>query len=180
MSSKIITLSTGANQLTLAKPTELLGLACRRGSDVSLEPGSPYKPTLWEYDKWVYSELGCARKMLVPGEPPVLEMLGRRWLVSVNFEFTDIPSGGTITFVEVDTAVTPWVSVDPENDYRDTYWFGQPTFIQSPVFPQYGGRAAYPLLTIESGWGDSGNENVFVAFDPDNTPVGIYHEYSCC
>ena len=32
-------------------------------------------------------------------------------------------------------------------------FFGQPVFIQNPVFPQHDGRSAFHLVTLETGWG---------------------------
>ena len=57
--------------------------------------------------------------------------------------------------------------------------FGQPAFIQNPVFPVYNGRYASHLLTFETGWGDSGNENYMVALDGEGYPVAVFHEASC-
>lgn len=58
--------------------------------------------------------------------------------------------------------------------------FGQPFFIQNPVVPSYNGKCAHHLITLDTGWGDSGNENYMVAFDDDGYPVALFHEYSCC
>lgn len=59
-------------------------------------------------------------------------------------------------------------------------YFGQPAFIQGEVFPCHEGKLAYPLMTLESGWGDCGNENFFVALDGDGYPCAVYYEASCC
>lgn len=60
------------------------------------------------------------------------------------------------------------------------YWFGQPEFIQSPVFPAKNGKAAYLLFRYESGWGDAGNEHVFIQLDESNRPSIAWSEVSCC
>lgn len=57
--------------------------------------------------------------------------------------------------------------------------FGQPIFIQNPIFPSHKGRSACNLATLETGWGDSGNVNIMVALD-DGVPVEIWIEASCC
>jgi hypothetical protein len=58
--------------------------------------------------------------------------------------------------------------------------FGQPSFIQNPIFPSHEGRSAYHLTTIETGWGDSGNVNIMVALDAEGVPVRAWFEASCC
>jgi hypothetical protein len=58
--------------------------------------------------------------------------------------------------------------------------FGQPVFIQNPIFPEYEGRSAYHLATLETGWGDSGNINIMIALDADGVPVQAWFEASCC
>lgn len=57
--------------------------------------------------------------------------------------------------------------------------FGQPTFIQNPVLPSFNGKAAYNLFTLDTGWGDSGNENYMVALDDDGYPAAVFYEASC-
>ena len=58
--------------------------------------------------------------------------------------------------------------------------FGQPHFIQNPVFPSRNGKSALHLCTLFNDWGDCGNENYLVALDDDGYPVALYHEASCC
>lgn len=62
---------------------------------------------------------------------------------------------------------------------EQTSAFGQPVFIQGKCFPTHEGKAAYHLLTFETGWGDGGNENYMVALDDDGYPVAVFHEASC-
>jgi len=64
-------------------------------------------------------------------------------------------------------------------DNFEVYAFGQPSFIQGEIYPNYNGKAVYPLLRIENGWGDCGNVNIFVALE-NNIPVAAYLEASCC
>jgi hypothetical protein len=70
-----------------------------------------------------------------------------------------------------------WGRYSPNNK---TSAFGQPVFIQNKDFPVYEGRAAFHLVTFETGWGDCGNENYMVALDGDGYPAAVFHEASCC
>ena len=63
---------------------------------------------------------------------------------------------------------------------RSNSAFGQPSFIQNAVCPAVDGKAAFHLLTLETGWGDSGNENYMVSLDEDGYPCAVFHEASCC
>lgn len=108
-------------------------------------------------------------------EPVVAELLGRRWWVEVN---TDRRGGKAKVIFE--TTDEPLTEADPENGRVDqSYWFGQPSFIQGVRLPHLNGKSAYPLQTRETGWGDYGNENVFVTFDEQGIPNGLYVEASC-
>ena len=71
---------------------------------------------------------------------------------------------------------------DSESLYRpdSDHAFGQPTFLQGSRVPLHEGRPVYHLLTLETGWGDAGNENYMVALDDDGWPVAVYFEASCC
>ena len=60
-----------------------------------------------------------------------------------------------------------------------TCYFGQPTFVQNPFLIRYDNRPVYPLFTWESGWGDCGNENVFIQLDQNNVPARAWLEASC-
>lgn len=57
--------------------------------------------------------------------------------------------------------------------------FGRPCFIQGALCPVFEGKPFYNLMTIENGWGDSGNINIMVALD-DGYPVAACLEASCC
>lgn len=63
---------------------------------------------------------------------------------------------------------------------RGEVYFGQPVFIQNQVAPEYNGKCAFHLRTMDTGWGDSGNENYMVALDEEGYPVALFHEASCC
>jgi hypothetical protein len=58
--------------------------------------------------------------------------------------------------------------------------FGTPDFIQNAVFPVHDGKLAYNLITLETGWGDSGNVNILFACDESGTPCKVWFEASCC
>ena len=58
--------------------------------------------------------------------------------------------------------------------------FGQPDFIQNIYTPGYDGKAAFPLLTLNTNWGDVVNENYFIALNGDGIPVAVFMEVSCC
>lgn len=58
--------------------------------------------------------------------------------------------------------------------------FGQPHWIQSSWIPQYKGKAVHHLLTLNTEWGDMGNENYMVALDDDGYPEAVFFEASCC
>jgi hypothetical protein len=59
-------------------------------------------------------------------------------------------------------------------------FFGQPFFIQSEMTPNYEGRSAFNLVTVEGGWGDSGNLNIMIGLDTDGVPAKAWFEASCC
>ena len=122
----------------------------------------------------VYPEIALATAY--KGSTTIVEIEGRSWRVFVERHFDDgIPGECVVTFINTDE---PTTANEPPG--RQGHWFGQPTFVQSPVFPHVDGRSAMLLCCIESGWGDAGNENIFVGLDADGYPCGIYYEYSCC
>jgi hypothetical protein len=59
-------------------------------------------------------------------------------------------------------------------------FFGQPQFIQGEIRPLYNGKPAMHLVTLDSSWGDSGNENILFACDDDGVPCAVWFEASCC
>jgi len=63
---------------------------------------------------------------------------------------------------------------------RYAQFFGQPNFVQGDMFAVRDGRAAYNLVTLETGWGDAGNVNVMVSLDDEGVPCAAWFEASCC
>lgn len=114
-------------------------------------------------------------------KPFVATMADRRWEITIDtrYDAGGCPAGVHVTFRETAAPETPYVyEKPPGGDYSSV--FGQPSFTQNPVFPQLNGKSAFLLAVIESGWGDSGNENLFVALDDAGFPCGLSHEFSCC
>jgi hypothetical protein len=71
---------------------------------------------------------------------------------------------------------------DIEPGYRNYYLkvFGQPTWIQNELYPvDIRGNPCFHFLTIENGWGDSGNYNILLGMAGD-VPSEAYFEASCC
>lgn len=58
--------------------------------------------------------------------------------------------------------------------------FGQPRFIQSECFPSEDGNTGMCLAVMETGHGDSGNENLMFAVDADGQPIAVWFEASSC
>lgn len=132
-----------------------------------------------EVIEYTWPQFGPARCYLngVNG-PFVVEIGDRRWEVTINMEYDEEhPIGGSVTFEETTKSITPVTSLTTR---RYGQIFGQPKFIQNEVFPQYKGKSASILAVIESGWGDAGNENLFLALDKNNLPAGLFHEANCC
>ena len=128
------------------------------------------------YPDYTFPELAPPLVKHAYNEPVVAEIMGRRWKIAVR---TD-RSGGEAGAV-FETTDEPVTEPDATGHHGDcSYWFGQPKFIQNTVLPHLDGKSAYPLQTRETGWGDSGNENVFVTFDEQGIPNGLYVEASCC
>jgi hypothetical protein len=59
--------------------------------------------------------------------------------------------------------------------------FGQPQFIQNPAYPLGpNGECAMHLMTLNTNWGDCGNEVLLFTVDEDGKPNAVFHEASCC
>lgn len=63
---------------------------------------------------------------------------------------------------------------------RGDQWGGQPGFIQGEYFPTHEGYTGRCLVTLETGWGDSGNVIIMLACDSEGYPCKVWYEASCC
>jgi hypothetical protein len=59
-------------------------------------------------------------------------------------------------------------------------FFGQPRWVQGPIYAAWEGQALRNFLTIENEWGDCGNTNILVAVGDDGRPTRAFFEASCC
>ena len=128
------------------------------------------------------------------GKPTIVPIGKRRYIVTyvspVTEEYYSGKEEPSVTFHETLDPISPYKVCKLEagkdhlkpypSERKDYYWFGQPQFIQGEVYPQYNGKAAALLFRLESGWGDSGNEHVFIALDIEGRPVKAWSEFSCC
>ncbi len=133
-------------------------------------------------DEGQFPEFGPGRVYdKVPRDGVILQIGSRRWRVNVHMEYEDrYPMGGTVHFEETSEPETPFQPLEVREGYRPQgHFFGQPYFVQSPVGPEYNGEIVCLLQMIDSDWGDCGNENLFLALDENDIPVGLYHECSC-
>jgi len=89
------------------------------------------------------------------------------------------PDGGTVEFIPTTDAQTYYLPGGPNVRLPYLTFFGQPRFIQNPVFPGLDGVCASNLFTLETGWGDAGNLNVLCALDGECIPAKVWHEASC-
>ena len=89
------------------------------------------------------------------------------------------PDGGTVEFIPTTDAQTYYLPGGPNVRLPYLTFFGQPRFIQNPVFPGLDGVCASNLFTLETGWGDAGNLNVLCALDGEGIPAKVWHEASC-
>ena len=89
------------------------------------------------------------------------------------------PEGGTLEFTPTTTPQTYYLPGGPNVRLPYLTFFGQPRFIQNPVFPELNGVCASNLFTLETGWGDAGNLNVLCALNQEGIPARAWHEASC-
>jgi hypothetical protein len=117
----------------------------------------------------------------------VVEIKGVRYLVQFEElenrrgEESD-PAGKSLILTPTDMALSKSDSTSAQGWRGGHYlkFFGQPTWIQSHLYPvDARNNACYHFLTIENGWGDSGNYNILLGLDGD-VPVEAYFEASCC
>ena len=72
---------------------------------------------------------------------------------------------------------------DGEYNFHPTTYanaFGQPYFKQGESINVHEGRCAMCLMTLETGWGDSGNVNIMFACDEDGVPCRVWFNSASC
>ena len=92
---------------------------------------------------------------------------------------TSAKQWGTVAFIPTTDPQTYYLPGGPNVRLPYLTVFGQPRFIQNPVFPGLHGVCASNLFTLETGWGDAGNLNVLCALDEEGIPAKVWHEASC-
>lgn len=126
----------------------------------------------------VYKELGAARyyKKIDWNTGVVVKISGKLKRIrysSDTLTSEDYPFKGVLTIEDTN---------EPETDYEDylDYYqlkmFGQPEWVQSEIYPSANAKC---LFTYESGWGDCGNEIVFIEEENGNITRGWF-EAACC
>lgn len=118
---------------------------------------------------------------------PVVSLGGKRFKVEIlsddRHEHWEA-KGKVLLLEETDEPESRSDCVAPERNFRGShYWqfFGQPTWVQSEFFPAgSNGKPCSHFVTVENGWGDSGNWNILVSLGDDGLPVEAYFEASCC
>lgn len=135
-----------------------------------------------EIPEYTYPELGPGR-CLTQGSLYnfVATIARRRWRIKTETKYTreNIPKEATVTFEETEEPDSPWQPYQPEIR-NGSHVFGQPLFIQGPAFPHRNKVVASMLVSIDSRWGDAGNENIFVSLDENGLPDRLFYEASCC
>ena len=132
--------------------------------------------------EWTYPELGPGR-IIERGNGMrhvILPIGGRNYLVTIAHRADDDghPTGARINFLETKSELTP-ATLMPEGTNRTSHFFGQPRFVQGGRFPMFEGRPAYVLAVLETGWGDCGNEIIWIGLDDDNRPARALHQADC-
>ena len=117
----------------------------------------------------------------------VVEIRGRRYQFFLHDHYRNErsrPDGKSIELTPTELPLTVPDASSRPGEWRGWYYlkfFGQPTWVQGA---KYGcdslGNPLHQLLTIESGWGDCGNENILVGFDQDGNVSEAFFEASCC
>jgi hypothetical protein len=133
----------------------------------------------YKWDEYHFPEFGPARYYYGGARDIVLPLGGRRYKIVIDTDYSSgIPKGKSITFIPTEEPETPY-SAEKLRAAR-VIAFGQPRFIQSAVKPSLNGRCACHLVTLETGWGDAGNENYLCALDENGVPAKVWMEASCC
>lgn len=113
---------------------------------------------------------------------PVVEIFGRRWKIQFLFDYNYEPyeaKGKKVVFSETTEPLTVSDKYKNNRHSHDMQIFGQPVWVQHEYYPAYKGEPCYHLATLETGWGDCGNNNILIACE-NNEPVKAFFEASCC
>jgi hypothetical protein len=140
-----------------------------------------------DYSHYGLPEFGPARLFydgfrLIHHEGVVVSLGGRLYrvrFIPVGDNGSGAPDGGTVEFIPTTDPQTYHLPGGPNVRLPYLTFFGQPRFIQNPVFPGLDGVCASNLFTLETGWGDAGNLNVLCALDDEGIPAKVWHEASC-
>jgi len=141
---------------------------------------------------WLYPEFAEPRYYSHWGDGIdgiVVAIAGKRWRVNYEPVATldksySPKAAAALTFTETEADKTLFSAPRKGNrthkrDYPIIF-FGQPRFIQdNKVVPVSHHQPAKLLFTWRSGWGDGGNENVFLSLDKDGNPAQAFMESSC-
>jgi len=96
------------------------------------------------------------------------------WPISATIKLTDT-NGGKETPYKLFNK-----NYHPGEESGTLVVFGQPNFIQNPVYPLYKGVLASHLATLFDDHGDSGNINILVSLDKKTgLPIIAWFEESC-
>lgn len=108
----------------------------------------------------------------------VVPIKGRKYKVEILYRYDCAEvweaDGKLLRLTETDEPLT-------QHQHGIYKFFGQPRWIQSRHYPaDLLGNPCYHLLTVDNGWGDSGNWNILIGFDENDIPNVAYFEASCC
>lgn len=124
---------------------------------------------------WIFPEFGAAQHHDPSRPVEVLQIAGRGWHVFFDIQWQNgYPDGVVVTFAETEATGNPLPTKRGQS-----HCLGQPSFVQSEVFFLHRGEIAQPLATLEVGWGDCGNINLFLGLDENGEPDAVYFERNC-
>lgn len=117
----------------------------------------------------------------------VIPYLGDKYSVEIELIYNDygMPTDCKILEFKRVSEDTPLTKSNFErNSWSLVKWGGSPRFIQDEYYPMTDYDVPYDFLcTVEDGWGDSGNCNVFILTEPYEDGmmvVDVFVEASCC
>jgi hypothetical protein len=142
-----------------------------RASVIFTRTDAPATPTKsWDHAEAVRQRRAQAVERLASAEKELAENEDAEWVEYLRDDVTRAKR-------EIERYDSPTVRIQ-HPFYAQV--FGQPIFIQNAIYPVYNGRMAMALVSVEAGWGDSGNYNVMFACDENGVPCRAWFEASCC